>query len=320
MIDNFIDLGDFSGGQLQSLLDRSIGDKALFRAGELPASLTRRTLAMIFEKPSLRTRVSFEVAMAHLGGCAINLAPGDIGLGKRESVKDAARVLGRMCDGIMARTFSHDLVVELAEHSPVPVINGLTDYSHPCQAMADLMTVQEHFFPHVPHAPQTSPTSLTGRKLAFIGDGNNVARSLGVACAKLGMRFALASPEGYDLPDSFPARLREIGGGDCCEFVRDPAAAVADADVIYTDTWISMGQEDQRASRVRDFAGFQISADLLAGAPDHAIVLHCLPAYRGYEITDETFEAHADTIFEQAENRLHFQRTLLAVLIADGGI
>lgn len=320
MIENFIDLGDFSGGQLQSLLDRSIADKALFRAGELPARLTRRTLAMIFEKPSLRTRVSFEAAMAHLGGCAINLAPADIGLGKREPVKDVARVLGRMCDGIMARTFSHDLVVELAEHSPVPVINGLTDYSHPCQAMADLMTVHEHFFPQGPDAPQTSPTGLGGLKLAFIGDGNNVARSLGVACAKLGMRFALASPEGYDLPDSFPARLREIGGADCCEFVRDPIAAVADADVIYTDTWISMGQEDQRDKRVRDFTGFQINADLLAGAPDHAIVLHCLPAYRGYEITDEAFEAHAETIFQQAENRLHFQRTLLTALIADGGI
>lgn len=313
MIENFIDLDDFSGGQLQSLLHRAIADKALFRAGRLPASLARKTLAMIFEKPSLRTRVSFEAAMAHLGGQAIYLAHADIGLGKRESVKDVARVLGRMCDGIMARTFSHDLVTEFAEHSPVPVINGLTDYSHPCQAMADLMTVQEHFC-------REGAQGLAGRKLAFIGDGNNVARSLGIACAKLGLRFSLACPEGYDLPDSFPARLREIGGADCCELLRDPPAAVADADVVYTDTWVSMGQEDQRERRIRDFAGFQINAELLAKAPDGAIVLHCLPAYRGYEISDETFEAHAETILEEAENRLHFQRTLLNVLIADGGI
>lgn len=314
MIKDFIDLGDFSPEQLRSLLDRALADKALFRAGKLPAGLPRKALGMYFEKPSLRTRVSFEVAMVHLGGHAVYLTPSDIALGTREPPRDVAAVLGRMVDAIMARTFSHRLIRDLAQHSPVPVINGLSDYSHPCQAMADLMTVREFL------APDGGPDALTGRTLAFIGDGNNVARSLGVACAKLGMRMILAAPEGYELPEEDLQRLAGIGGDDCCTVVRDPLAAVADADAIYTDTWISMGQEDERHKRIRDFAGFQINADLTAAAPDRAIVLHCLPAYRGYEITDEAFEAHAATILEQAENRLHFQRTLLNVLIGEGGV
>jgi ornithine carbamoyltransferase len=306
---DFITLGDFSGEQLGALLDRAAADKAVFRAGKLPASLPRKTLAMIFQKPSLRTRVSFQTAMAHLGGQAINLAPGDIGLGTREAVQDVARVLGRMCDGIMARTFSHELVEALAAHSPVPVINGLTDRCHPCQAMADLMTVREHL-----------AGGLAGRVMAFIGDGNNVARSLAMACAKLGMRFVLAAPEGYELDDAALAPARRIAGDGACRVVRDPRAAAAEADVIYADTWVSMGQEAERQQRLRHFEGFQINADLLAAAPQHAVVLHCLPAYRGCEITDEAFEAHAETILDQAENRLHFQRSLLNLLIGEGGI
>jgi len=302
---DFIELGEFSGEQLSRLLERAVADKAAFRAGRLPPALTGRTLAMIFEKPSLRTRVSFETAMTQLGGHAIHLAQADIGLGAREAVQDIARVLGRMCGGIMARTFAHQLVVDLARYAPVPVINALTDYSHPCQAMADLMTAREIF------------GELRGRTLAFVGDGNNVARSLAVGCAKLHMRFVLASPGEYRLNDGFLATLPDPAD---CRWTDSPADAVRDADVIYTDTWVSMGQEDEKQRRMTAFEDFQVDAALLAAAPKHAVVMHCLPAYRGHEITDEVFEAHAGTILEQAENRLHFQRTLLAVLIGEGGI
>jgi len=301
---DFIHLSDFSGPQLRNLLDRAIAEKARFQAGTLAASLTGKTLAMIFEKPSLRTRVSFETAMTHLGGHAIYLTQADIGLGQREPVRDIARVLGRMCDGIMARTFRHELVTDLAAYSPAPVINGLTDYSHPCQAMADLMTVQEHF------------GALAGKTLVFVGDGNNVARSLATACGLLEMSFVLATPEGYELEEAFVSTLPAKAYRLC----RNAKQAVASADVIYTDTWVSMGQEQEKEKRLKDFAGFQINAGLLAAAPGHAIVLHCLPAYRGCEITDEAFEANATTIFDEAANRLHFQRALLNVLLGEGGI
>ena len=309
MIKDFISLADFSASQIEDLLLRAIADKGLFRVGRLDPSLRQRTLAMIFEKMSLRTRVSFEAAMTHLGGHAICLRQGDIGLGSREPVQDVARVLGRMCDAIMARTFSHETMTDLARFCPAPVINALSDYNHPCQAMADLMTVAEHFGPERP--------ALAGRTLTFVGDGNNVARSLAIACAKLGLRFILATPEGYELTAQFVGSLPDGADYALMPDVRD---AVAEADVIYTDTWISMGQEEQKARRIKDFAGFQVDAALLAAAGDHAIVMHCLPAYRGYEISDEVFEAHAETIMNQSENRLHFQRTLLHVLIAEGGV
>jgi len=301
---NFINLADFTGEQLTGLLRRARDDKAAFRAGKLPASLPGRTLAMIFEKPSLRTRVSFEAAMTQLGGAAINLAPADIGLGKREPVRDVARVLGRMCDAIMARVFAHSLLEEMAAYAGVPVLNALSDFSHPCQALADLLTVQEH------------RGELAGKTLAFVGDGNNVARSLAVACCRLGMHFVLTAPAGYELDE---ATVDTAGPGSFRQTPEAPDAVEA-ADVIYTDTWVSMGQEAQRARRVRDFQHHQVSAALLAAAPKDAMVLHCLPAYRGYEITDEAFEAHAQEIFDQAENRLHAQRTLLNVLIGEGGI
>ncbi len=309
MIKDFVNLADFTTPQLAGLIDRAIADKQRLAAGELPASLSRKVLAMIFEKPSLRTRVSFETAMTQLGGHAIYLAPTDIGLGTREPARDVARVLGRMCDGIMARTFSHETVQRLAAHSPTPVINALSDYSHPCQAMADLMTAREHFC--------SDGSDFAGGTLAFVGDGNNVARSLAVLCAKLDVTFVLAAPEGYQLEAEFPATLPD---GARYVVTSDPAQAVADADVIYTDTWVSMGQEDEKNKRIKDFEGFQVSTDLLAGAPDHAIVMHCLPAHRGYEIAEDVFEAHAATIFAQADNRLHFQRSLLNVLIGEGGI
>lgn len=305
MTKDFINLSDFTPEQLQGLLDGAIADKAMFREGRLPATLEAKTLAMIFEKPSLRTRASFETAMTHLGGHAMYLTQADIGLGTREPVEDVARVLGGMCDGIMARTFSHDMVEKLASFSPCPVINALTDHSHPCQAMADLMTVREHF------------GDLAGRTLTFVGDGNNVARSLAMACAKFDMKFVLTTPEGYELEPDFPASLPE---GASYSQVRAAAEAVAEADVVYTDTWVSMGQEEEKERRVRDFAGYQVNGELMAAAPSHAIVLHCLPAYRGYEIDAETFEAHAESILGEAENRLHFQRTLLNVLIGEGGI
>jgi len=299
---DFIEISDFNTEQLSSLMARAIADKELYRKGVLEPTLSRKCLAMVFEKPSLRTRVSFESAMVHLGGHALYLTQADIGLGTREAVQDIARVLGRMCDGIMARTFSHDMVRQLALHASVPVINALTDHSHPCQAMADLMTARERF------------GELEGRTLAFIGDGNNVARSLAWACAKFGMSFVLASPKDFQLDQPF---VDSLPAGSF-RWTESPADAVADADVIYTDTWVSMGQEDEKQRRVKAFEGFQINAELMKAAPGHSIVMHCLPAYRDYEITDEVFEAHAETIMEEAENRLHFQRTLLAVLLGEG--
>ncbi len=303
MVKDFVDLADFTGEQLASLLRRAIDQKAQFRAGSLAPALKGKTLAMVFEKPSLRTRVSFEAAMTHLGGHAIYLAPTDIGLGTREPVQDVARVLGRMCDGICARTFKHQTVLDLARFSPVPVINALSDFAHPCQAMADLMTAAEHF------------GELAGKTLAFVGDGNNVARSLLVACSKVGMKFVLACPVGYEIrPDAI------AGFEGALTTVHDARQAVGAADIVYTDTWVSMGQEAEKAERVKVFEGFQLNADLLDSAPDHAIVMHCLPAYRDCEITDDLFEAHAEIILAEAENRLHFQRTLLDVLITEGGV
>jgi ornithine carbamoyltransferase len=266
--------------------------------------LSGKTLAMIFEKPSLRTRVSFAVAMTHLGGSGLVLRPDEVGIGIREPVQDVARVLSGMCDGIMARTFEHEKVTGLAKWASVPVINGLTDYSHPCQAMTDLMTLEEKF-----------GGNLKGRTLAFIGDGNNVARSLAVACGKFGMRFVLASPPGYELPqddvDQVMARAPEMD----FTITHDPAEAVESADAVYTDTWVSMGQEEEKERRIKDFAGFHIDEKLMAAAPKHAVVLHCLPAYRGLEISEGIMEGPQSLVFPQAESRLHFQKGLLAVLM-----
>ncbi len=265
--------------------------------------LAGKSLAMVFEKPSLRTRVSFSVAMNQLGGAGIYLRQEEVGLGEREPVEDVARVLSGMCDGIMARTFEHEKVVGLARWASVPVINGLTDYSHPCQAMADLLTMRETF------------GDLAGRTLAYIGDGNNVARSLAAACGKFGLRFVIASPAGYELPrDDVDRIMAQLPG---MEFIvaRDPADAVRQADAIYTDTWVSMGQEQEKAQRLKDFAGYQIDEALLTDAPDHAIVLHCLPAYRGLEISAAVMEGARSRVFPQAENRLHLQKGLLAVLM-----
>ncbi len=306
-IKHFVSILDHDSEYLSALIDKAILDKKLFRAGKLPATLERKTLVMYFEKPSLRTRVSFETAMTQLGGHGIYQTMIEIGLGKREPVKDVARVVSGMCDGFVARTFSHQTVVEMATYATVPVINALTDYSHPCQAMADLMTVKEKF------------GKLEGLKLAFIGDGNNVARSLAGACARLGLKFAIAAPEGFHLDNAFIDILhKEVPG---VEFFQgnSPADALKGADIVYTDTWVSMGQEKEKQERINAFKGYQIDGKMMSVAKPTAIFLHCLPAYRGFEVTDEVMESPQSMVFEEAENRLHFQRTLLAVLIGNGG-
>ncbi len=303
---HFISLAELTPAVLRHVLDVSQQLKHQYKlTGKNDPILAGQTLAMIFEKPSLRTRVSFAVAMSHLGGSGLLLRDEEVGLGKREPVQDVARVLSGMVDGIMARTFSHQHMLDLAKYASVPVINGLTDYSHPCQAMADLMTLEEHF------------GHLAGLTMAFVGDGNNVARSLSVACGKFGMKFIVAAPGGYELPaDDIDRIMSQVPEMDFVT-MSDPKDAVRDADVIVTDTWISMGQEEEKARRIQDFAGFRVDADLLKFAPDHAVVLHCLPAYRGLEISQEVFEGPRSLVFKEAENRLHFQKGLLAVLLGD---
>ena len=266
--------------------------------------LAGQTLALIFEKPSLRTRVSFEQAMLDLGGHAIRLGWDEVGLGKRETPADVARVLSGMVHGIMARVYEHQKLVDLATHSAVPVINALSDESHPCQALADVMTLIDEF-----------GRDLTGRTLAFIGDGNNVAHSLAIICGKLGMNFILACPPGYELPAASTDRIKSHLPDMKFEMTHDVAEAARQADAIYADTWVSMGQEEEVAKRRKTFAAYQINDDLLAAAPDHAIVLHCLPAYRNVEITDEVIDGPRSRVFPQAHNRLHAQKGLLAVLM-----
>ncbi len=265
--------------------------------------LRGQTLAMVFEKPSLRTRASFEAAMAHCGGHAIYLAPADIGLGKREAVADVARVLGGMCDAIMARTFSHKTVVEFAQWAGKPVINGLCDMEHPCQALADLQTLAEF-------------KSLEGRKVAYVGDGNNVCHSLMLLCAKVGVDFSCATPEGYEPLPYFVQKAQEDGTVSITHNARE---AVAGADCVYTDVWTSMGQEEETAKRLRVFPSFQINEELMSAAKPDAMVLHCLPAHRGEEVSAEIFELHAPAIFAQAENRLHAQKAVLLHLMNDRG-
>jgi ornithine carbamoyltransferase len=301
---NFLSINECSAEQLKELLDGSRELKKLYKSGGRDLCLCGKSLAMLFEKPSLRTRMSFQVAMTDLGGNAIYVKPEDIGgIGKREPVKDMARVLSRYVDGIMARTFEHSTVTELAEFATVPVINALTDWSHPCQAMADMLTISEHC------------GRLKGVKIAFVGDGNNVARSLAFACAKLGMKMVIAAPAGYELDAETIKTANQVSAGSVSQ-TNDPAQAVVDADIIYTDTWVSMGQEDEKKKRLEDFAGFQVNAELLKSASADVKIMHCLPANRGYEITDEVAESANSIIFEQSENRLHFQRALLKKLLS----
>ena len=301
---DFLSIIDCTPEFLKDLLRISTKLKRLYTFGGNDLCLAGKTLAMLFEKPSLRTRISFQVAMTDLGGHPIYVKPEDIGgIGKREPIKDIARVLSRYVDGIMARTFEHSAVLQLAEYATVPIINALTDWSHPCQAMADVLTMEEHF------------EDLKGLKIAFIGDGNNVARSLAFACAKLEMQMVVAAPAGYELDNETIEKANQISA-DCVRQTNDPHEAVTNANVIYTDTWVSMGQEQEKQKRQADFAGFQVNADLVKSAPDNVKIMHCLPAYRGFEISDEAAESPNSIMFDQAENRLHFQRALLKKLMS----
>ena len=301
---DFLSIQDCSAEQLKELLAESSKLKKLYKSGGRDLSLTGKVLAMLFEKPSLRTRISFQVAMTDLGGNAIYVKPEDIGgIGKREPIKDMARVLSRYVDGIMARTFEHKTVTELAAFATVPVINALTDFSHPCQAMADVLTISEH------------AGRLEGVKIAFIGDGNNVARSLAMVSAKLGMKMVIATPAGYELDAETIEKANQISA-EAITPTNDPAEAVVGAGFVYTDTWVSMGQEGQKQKRLADFEGFQVNAELLKSAPADVKIMHCLPAYRGLEITNEVAESENSIMFDQAENRLHFQRALLKKLMS----
>jgi ornithine carbamoyltransferase len=296
---DFLALADWKATELQALLNRADELKRMLSEGEQTLVLQGKTLALYFEKPSLRTRVTFEVGMAQLGGSTVSLQPEQVGLGKRESVSDVARGLSRWVDGIMMRTFSHDLVSEFAREASIPVINGLTDLSHPCQAMADIQTVAER----VP---------LGEAVIAYVGDGNNVASSLLHACALLGSDFHIATPASHGLPDAVRKRAEELAreSGSKLLFTSDPVEAVQGANFVYTDVWTSMGQEEEAAERRVIFAPYQVNAQLLSHAPE-AFVLHCLPAHRGEEISAEVLEGPQSIVFDQAENRLHAQKAIL---------
>jgi len=303
---HFLQLADHSSDELTILLEQASELKALYLAGGRDACLSGKVMAVIFEKPSSRTRLSFEAAMAQLGGSTIYLSNADIGgFGKREPVKDLARVLNGTADIVVVRTFAHESVVELAQYAAVPVVNALTDAAHPCQAMADVLTIKEQF------------GTLHGRKVAYIGDGNNVAWSLAVACVKLGLDLTIASPAKYALPQDSVTQLAGMEGAGSFSASDDPHRAVENADIVYTDTWTSMGQEAEKEQRISDFAGYQVDMPLVEAAAPNAKVMHCLPAYRGLEITDEVIESQRSIVFAQAENRLHFQRALLRYLLCD---
>ncbi len=305
-MENFVSLTELSADEIWTVLNKAIELKAEWKAGGNKPILKGKVLAMVFQKPSLRTRVSFDVGMLHLGGHALYLSPNEIGLGGRESVPDVARVLSGYVDGIMARTFSHDHIVQLAEYASVPVINGLSDFNHPCQAMGDFLTILEH------------KGSLDGVNLTYVGDGNNVARSLMFTAAKLGVNFTVATPEGYEIEPEYVVMAQRFAAesGANLQFLHDPMAAVANADVIYTDVWTSMGQEAETQKRLAVFPPYQVNEQLVSHAKDDVIVMHCLPAHRGEEITDAVADGPHSVLFPQAANRLHAQKGILALLMA----
>lgn len=302
---DFLAIADYSSEEIQALLDLAVqlkkehfidGNKPLFKG---------KVLGMIFQKPSLRTRISFDMAMRHMGGDALYLSPNEIGLGKRESIADVARVLSGYVEILMARVFDHEHIQELAKWSSIPVINGLSDYNHPCQGMADALTIFEKF------------GNLKGIDVAYVGDGNNVAVSLMHICAKLGANFTIANPEGYAIPNKPIQIARQIcleTGGEL-NFLTDPEDAVKDVQVIYTDTWTSMGQEEEQAKREKLFPPYQVNSQLVAKADKDVIVMHCLPAHRNHELTDDVADGPHSVIFPQAHNRLHAQKAILARLL-----
>src|SRR5205823_8971455 len=298
---HFTRVADWSGDELLRVLDLADDLKERQQRREEHELLPGRALGMIFQKPSTRTRVSFEVGIAQLGGHGLYLAASDLQLGRGETLRDTATVLSRYLDGLMIRTFAQDDVEELARHATIPVINGLTDSSHPCQALADVMTIRERL------------GRLEGVRIAYLGDGNNVCASLMVAAAKLGMEFVPATPKGYE-PDPRAVEIAREAGGSV-ELTHDPREAARGADVLYTDVWTSMGQEEEKERRLRDLAGFGIDGELVALAGDQAIVLHCLPAHYGEEITEDVLYGPQSTVWDQAENRLHAQKALMALVI-----
>ena len=304
---DLISIADLSPQELEQVLDMALALK------EGPGGLGLlggKTLALLFEKPSLRTRVSFEVAMQQMGGDCIYLSPAEVGLGQREPISDVARVLSRYVDCIAARTFAHATVEELARHAQVPVINALSDGEHPCQALADLLTIRE------------KKDGLRGVTLAFVGDGNNVARSLCLGAAMAGMHFRIASPEGYELPEVLVERAQAMAraSSGSVTLLWEPREAATQADVVYTDVWASMGQEQEAAARREAFAGYTVDADLMAQARANAIFMHDLPAHRGEEVTEEVIDGRQSVAFDQAENRMHAQKALLALILAEKGV
>ncbi len=297
---HLLKLLDLSGDEIVGILD--LADQLKYeRKNKIPHKhLEGKSVGLIFQKSSTRTRVSFETGIYQLGGQPLFLSSRDLQIGRGEPVQDTARVLSRYLDGIMIRTYEQKEVEDLAKYGSIPIINGLTDFCHPCQVLADLMTIREHF------------ATLAGLKLAYIGDGNNMTNSLIVGCLKTGMKISVACPEGYR-PD--PIVLEFAKDNPDFELTDSPAQAVKGADVVYTDTWASMGQESEKKARIKAFAGYQVNAELMKLANEGAMVQHCLPAYRGQEITEDVFEAHADELFEEAENRLHAQKAVMVTLM-----
>ena len=301
---DLLKLLDLSTGDITAILNKADQLKYEKKHGIPQKYLEGKTLAMIFEKNSTRTRVSFEAGMFQLGGHALCLSGKESQIGRGEPIEDTARVLSRYCDGIMIRTFGQDEVESLAQYADIPVINGLTDFCHPCQVLADLLTVREH------------KAVLEGLKLCYIGDGNNMANSLIVGGLKMGMEVAVACPEGYD-PDKQVLDFAQSGSAHKFTLCRDPRDAAVKADVVFTDVWASMGQEEEKAVRAKAFQGYCVDSGLMALANPGCMVQHCLPAHRGEEITAEVFEAHADEIFDEAENRLHAQKAVMCFLMED---
>ena len=302
---DFLAVADYSPAELQGLLDLAVRLKKERMSGGNAPVLKGKVLGMVFQKPSLRTRVSFDMGMRHLGGDALYLSPNEVGLGQRESIADVARVLSGYVDAIMARVFDHDHILQLAKWASVPIINGLSDYNHPCQAMADALTIIEEF------------GSLKGLNITYVGDGNNVAVSLMHIAARLGANFTIANPEDYDIiPAAVDAAKKfAADSGSKLTFLRDPHQAVKEAHVIYTDTWTSMGQEAESKKRELVFPPYQVNERLVSEARKDVIVLHCLPAHRGQEITDAVADGPHSRLFPQAHNRLHAQKAILAHLM-----
>lgn len=299
---DFLSIRDFSREELDTILKLCAEQKPLAKTFRLRPSHRGRVLACIFHKPSLRTRLSFEVAIRQLGGSSLFITDAEVKIGSREAPKDVAKVLSRYVDGIMIRTFDQRLVEELARHADVPVINGLTDLLHPCQVLGDVFTAIEKF------------GTIDGKKVVFVGDGNNVARSWLNAAARFRFKFVLAAPAGFQIEESFVIEARKAGNPDY-EWIPDPRAAVRGADVVYTDVWTSMGQEAEKERRLKAFAGYQVNDELMKLASPDAVFMHCLPAHRGDEVTDSVIDGPHSVVYDEAENRLHIQRAIIALLM-----